>query len=326
MSGSQDSERDRRAPRSGAERTLAEDLAALRSLSSRDLPSLENLRRRPALAPAADPGGILMNTLRRLKAHPWLATGLATAVAAVVLLFIPISYQRVTGSNVTLSLAGESLAPAELQRIAGELRSILHAGPIRIEAGNNGVTLATQVDDRAWRQVGRLAVAYVKGLADRGIQGDARVTPRLETVQGTVYAAALNDIIEIRIQGEGKSDAEIAEEIQSQMAAAGVSDAEVEVHTDGNQRQIGVTIRKERGPDDPPQPDEACCPEFRISIDGHEPDPNDPNERRVEVRVQRTEGMTDEEVLAEVRRQLQEQGADCDVTMENGKIKVTPRE
>jgi hypothetical protein len=36
--------------------------------------------------------------------------------------------------------------------------------------------------------------------------------------------------------------------------------------------------------------------------------------------------MTDEDLIAEARRQLDEQGVDADVTIENGRIKITPRE
>jgi hypothetical protein len=281
------------------------------------------MQRAPGLAPGADPGGILMNTWNRLKGHPWLTTGLVAATAAIALLFIPISYQRVTGSNVTLSLAGENLGPPEIQRVAQEIRGILQAGPIRVEAGDDGFTLNTSVEDRAWKQVARLALAYTKGLAERGIQAESRVTPRFEKAQGTVYAAAFNNIVEIRIQSEGKSDAEIAAEIQSQMLAAGLTNAEVSVQSEGDHRRIEIRAEKECGPDDPPC--EESEPEFRISIDGKEPGEGDVDQRRVELRLNRTEGMTDEELLEQARQQLSEQGVDADVTMENGKVKVTPR-
>jgi hypothetical protein len=300
---------------------VAEDLAALRSVSSRDLPPWSDIERAPARTAVAAPGGILMSALRRLKSHPWLSTGLVAAAAAVALLFIPISYQRVTGSNLELAVSGDP-GSGEIRRIAGEVREIFQPASIRVAASDADVRLSVEVGDRSWKQVARLAQAYVKGLAARGIAAEARVAPRLETAHGSVYAAAAN-IIEIRIQSEGKSDAEIAAEIQSQMAAAGVPDAEVEVHTDGDRRQIGVMIRRERGPDDPPEP-EGECANFRISVDGQEP--NDPDEKRVEVRLHRTPEMTDEDLIAEARRQLDEQGVDADVTIENGRIKITPRE
>ena len=43
------------------------------------------------------------------------------------------------------------------------------------------------------------------------------------------------------------------------------------------------------------------------------------------VRVHRTEGMTDADVIAEAQRQLREQGVDADVTIENGKIQIHRR-
>ncbi len=304
------------------DQALRGDLAALRSVSVRDLPPLSSLNRAPAQAVPATPGGMIMSALRQLRARPWTATGLAAAVVAIGLLFIPISYQRLTGSQVTLAVSGEELGSPELQRIATELRGILHPGPMRVEAGDRTATISFQLDDQGWKQVARIATAYARGLAERGLEARAEVKPRVETVKGTVYAAAAQ-VITINIQSEGKSDAEIAEEIRQQMAAAGVPDAEVEVTTDGDRRQIGIRVTKERGPDDPPEPEET---EFQISVDGHTPDPNDVNERRVELRLQRTEGMTDEELLEQARQQLLEQGVDAEVVMENGRVKVIPRE
>lgn len=301
---------------------LQEDLVALRSVTARDLPPLRTPHPAPARPAGAYPGGILMSMLRQLRARPWTATGLAAAVVAIGLLFVPISYQRLTGSLVTLAVTGEELAPRELQRMATELRGILQPGPMRVEAGPTATTISFELDNPSWKEIARIAQAYARGLAERGIDARAEVRPRVETVKGTVYAAAAQ-VITINIQSEGKSDGEIADEIRQQMAAAGVPDAEVEVKTDGDRREIGIRVMRERGPDDPPEPEET---EFQINIDGHTPDPNGINERRVELRLQRTEGTTDEELLEQAREQLREQGVDADVVMENGRVKVIPRD
>ena len=241
----------------------------------------------------------------------------------MALLFVPISYQRITGTQVTLSLSGAQLSPAQLKQIAGEVRGLFPAGPLQVRAEEAGTTITTQVDDRAWKQVARLAVAYAQGLAERGIAAEAKVTPRVETVKGTVYAAA-GQLIEINIQTEGMTDDEIAAEIARQMAAAGVPDAQVQVETDGDHRRIEVQMQRTAEDEEIPALENE--PEFRISLDGRTPDPNDPDQKKLDVRVRRTAEMTDDDVIADVRRQLQEQGVDADVYYENGKLRIVPRE
>jgi len=56
-----------------------------------------------------------------------------------------------------------------------------------------------------------------------------------------------------------------------------------------------------------------------------EPVPEDAEQeaKRIEIKIRRTPDMTDEEVLADVRRQLEEQGyVGAEVTMENGSVKI----
>ena len=326
---------DRNGGKDGAQdraaRSLAGDLHALRTTTSRDLPplasTLTSAINARGQAPTALPGGILMNALHNARLRPWLATGLGTAAVALVLLFIPVSYDRLIGSELTLRFGGAEIAPGTLREIASDLRTKLGAERIRVEAdaapdGGTaiGTTITAEIPDASWRRVGQLAVDYARGLAGRGIQASPRVRPRFEKVHGNVYAA-IGNLVEIRIQTEGKSDQEIAAEIQSQLSAAGMTDAKVEVNRQDGRTQI--TIEAKKTATDAEGTGETCCPELRITLDGKEPGDPQLQTQKCEVRVKRTEGMTDQQVIDDVKRQLQEQGVnDAEVYFENGKIQI----
>jgi hypothetical protein len=310
-----------------AARVLAGDLDALRAVTARDLPlsastlvsTMTATSCARGRAPSAHPEGILMNAWRNSKNRPWLITALGTAMVALVLLFVPMSYNRLIGSELTLRLSNAEITPSAIREIASDLRAKLGAEKIRVEAdASAGLTLTAEIPDASWRRVGKLAVDYARGLADRGLQAAPRVRPHFEKVQGNVYAA-IGNLLEIRVQTEGKSDQEIAAEIRDQLLAAGMTDATVEVNRQDGHTEMRVEIQKNATGDEG-TPGE-CCPEFHITLDGKEP--GDPQTQECKVRVERTAGMTDQQVIDEVKRQLAEHGiSDAEVFFENGKIQI----
>lgn len=264
-----------------------------------------------------------MNALHNARMRPWLATALGTAAVALVLLFVPVSYDRLIGSELTLRLGSAEVAPSALREIASELRTRLGAQQIRVDAdAQNGTTLTAQIPDASWRRVGRLAIDYARGLAGRGIQASPRVRPRFEQAHGNVYAA-IGSLVEVRVRTEGKSDQEIAAEIQGQLSAAGLVDATVDVNRQDGRTEIRVEAQKTATGEES-DADGAGCPEFRITLDGQEPGAPEIQTEKCEVRVQRTEGMSDQQVIDDVKQQLQEQGvSDAEVYYEDGKLRIT---
>ena len=296
-------------------RMFADDLAALRARTARDLPPLDELTR-PATAGAL-PGGFAMNIARTLKKRPWLTTALATAAVAVILLFIPISYGRLTGNEVSLALSGPGLEGDGLHRIATEFGSTFHAQKLTVSAHPDGAVLTALIPDRSWRQVAKLTIDYARGLAGRGVTAVPTITPRVEKVRGSVYAA-MNGMIEIRVQCEGKSDSQIADDIRGQMEAAGLQNPSVEVNRNGKCTQI--QIRAER---DSSQAGEGELPDINVSLTGDAPDTATAHTVKHLIRVHRTEGMTDQQLIDDVKQQLEAQGVhNPNVTIENGQIRV----
>jgi hypothetical protein len=305
--------------RDAAERTLHEDLRALRAASLRDLPTLEQTARLSREMRAGhQPGGFLMSSFRFLRTRPWPATALAAAAIAAALLLIPVSYQKTVGHDVTLTVAAPGLDVGQIQKIAAEFKTALHAASLSVrQEDGGGPVLTARVPGRSDAALRRVADAFSRELTARGIAASARITPRTERVLGNVYAFARDNIIEIRVSSEGKTPEQVEADIRSQLEAAGIENPTVEYRREGNQTTLKVEMTRTAA-----DGADTTCPEVRVSVDGHEPGPND---HRCEVRVRRTPGMTDADVIADVQNQLQAQGIDAEVTMENGKIQIHRR-
>jgi hypothetical protein len=228
---------------------INQDLKALRVSTTRELPTMEPIvgrTRGSSRAPAAWEER-WMATIRLLKGRPWLTTAVAAAVMAVVLLVIPISYQRTAGHDVALTVAG-NLGAAQVSDVARGLGAVLGVPGVRVEARpDNGAprfAFRVSVPEKPGVNTAGLAKAYAKGLAARGIAATATATPRVERVWGTVYAYARDQVI--RISVDGKSAAALEAEIRQRLAESGVADAQVSVTDEGNHgRRISVEMKHE---------------------------------------------------------------------------------
>lgn len=305
------------ARRETLEHTLATDLEALREISARNLPSLASMTRAAMTADSRErTGGLFMTAFRGIRTRPWLATTLSAATVAVLLLF-PISYERTVGHEITVTLAAPGLGGDQLQKIVTELKKTVGAESIRVEDHGQGPILKAQAPIRSKSQAERVASAFAGSLAAMGIPAESDVTPRVERVPGNLYALASENLIQININSEGKSAEEMEQEIRAQLAAAGVEFTTVDVEKEGDNTKILLKQEVRAAAGEPV----ADPPDVRVSIDGREP--SGPDSKRVEIRVHRTEGMTDQQLIDEVKRQLDAQGVEADVTIgPDGKLQI----
>lgn len=298
------------AKRPAAER-LAEDLAAFRTETARDLPPIgETVRaaQRRIVRPTREEW--TMKVIRSLRLHPYLVTAGVTVAIALILLAIPISYTRTVGYDIRISLSEPLPDIAQLSRLAGELRKTLKTDAVTLQHTSDSAILLAQTPLRPRAGIEKTAAAFAGALSDLGYAAESAVAPRTERVSGSVYAAGLQQVIQIRVQSEGKTPDQIASEIRDQLLQAGFTSADVQVTDEGDQRQIQVKIEKEG------EPGEECCPEINISIDD-QPAGGD----RKMVRIQKTPEMTDDELRSEVERQLREQGStNPQVEVRDGRI------
>ena len=211
------------------ENPIHEDMDALRRSTQRDLPTQEETARavQARLARASREGSI-MKLFHSLGARPIVATAIGIAVVAVVLLAIPISYERTIGYEASLALP--AVDPAECERIAGEFAKLLKTSEFNFNQDvTEGTTITARVPVGSRRLVEGLAMAYTQALAARGLSARSAVVPITQRISGNVYAAAANEIIEIHVNRDGKTSGQIAEEIREQLAGAGMPDSYAEV-------------------------------------------------------------------------------------------------
>lgn len=219
------------------------DLDALASHSLRELPSLGDslttARRRHRAAPRWKE--LLMPITESASRRPWLA---AAAIAALVVLgaLCPISWQRTVGHDVALTLTGVH-DTASAQTIAQQMKAVLRADHVSVRAeqlaGVTSLMFAAYVPAGHGIDAAARAQALAAALRSRGYTAAVSATPRRQQIAGTLYAYA-RDLV-IRVETDGKTASQIESEIQSQLAAAGVTNTQVSVTDTGNRREVKVT-------------------------------------------------------------------------------------
>ncbi|MFH1679087.1 MAG: hypothetical protein ABIH26_00405 [Candidatus Eisenbacteria bacterium] len=283
------------------------DLEALRSASRRGLPafsetsrslieSIENRRKR----------GAWMGLMRGIIERPRLATVLVGGALAAVMLFVPISYERTVGHEVAFTLSGMSPGAEAVSEIAKEMKSAIGADRVGVRmavaaGGTSGAehTLTARVPDGSHGRVERLAASYAAVLAKRGAGATFSVSPVRDLVRSNVYLAAANSIINIRV-GDRSAD-EIADDIRWQLESAGVVGAEVDVSTDEGCARICVRASAEGNPE---------LPEIQCETEG------EADQKCLRLELRRTPEMTDADLIADIERQLAEQGLSGTVTLD----------
>ncbi len=264
-----------------------------------------------------------MNMFRSFQARPWPATAVFAGAVAIALLFVPISYQKTVGQDATLTLAVPGLDPSQVQKVASEFQTALHATDLSIDQDADGSSVLTaRVPSRSGTTVALAAQAFAAGLTERGFPSRAKVTPRVELALGSAYAYAWDNVVNIQVTSAGKTPAQIEAEIRDQLEAAGIEAPWVQYKKEGDHASVLMTMKKTAGGC---LDSTACCPEVNIAIDGREPGDDGSGGPRCRIRVNRTVDTTDADVIADIERQLHEQGIDADVTMEDGMPVIHPR-
>jgi hypothetical protein len=331
-------------PHGGTEDTeTARDLRALAATTTHHVPTLavaaSGARRR--LAPATWKES-LMSVIHALQNRPGPVTAAAVLALALLASFVPVSYERTTGHDVTLTVSG--LGADQVANVARQLEAVLGADGVTVQTTDPsaGFTMRAFVPARTGGSAAALARAFADDLAARGYAASAEAAPRKERVSSPIYAYAMQQVIEIRT--DGKSAAELEAEIRQRLAEAGVTDASVSVTDEaGGGRKIAVEMRH-RNPGDPASGQPAVeIPDLVLTRDGA---PLGANGCTVKIEKKRTDaGLTltvevtdagrlarveipqadtrsDAEIAAAIEAELRRAGIQARVTVTGGEIKV----
>lgn len=319
---------------------LSNDLNALREAAARDLAPLSQhvttiRSRRPGVAPARRIR--FMSPIEITKRRPWFAAAVAAVVLVVGLTVIPISYERTTGTRVTLTLAG--MSDAQLAALAGQLKAQLHADHVAATTSSGSeYQLEAFVPAAAGIDAALIAQAFAKNLSDRGYHASAVTAPVRERVSGSVYAYA-KDLV-IRVSTDGKTAAQIEAEVRQKLADAGITDAQVSVTDEAGGRKVQLSVK--RTADGKPAESESNL-SLELTKDGK---PASGPQIRVEVRKTRgadgltthlnvtqdaksasidlphSDTMTDAALAAAIESRLKAAGIQATVTVHGGEIQV----
>jgi hypothetical protein len=297
---------------------MNQDLRSLAAVTARKLPAMDETERALGEAleartrPRTQHGGF-METIRKLRVRRGSTTALGflgAAVVGVALLVVPVPYRRTVGHEVTLTLDSGNEAQARL--VSRELGRVLGAEGVRLRAeappqGSHYAVVA-RTPERSRRQVERSTQAFIQALGARHITARAAINPKTEATSGSVYAMALDQAIQIRVDFTGKSDEEIAAEVRAQLEQAGITtdevrfsrtgdEAELEVRGQDGDRQLRLVQRRKGGPG-----------ELQIDIGG--------------IDETREPGMTDEQLREKIERQLHERGLDGQVEVNGNDVRI----
>jgi hypothetical protein len=333
---------------------ISEDLVALKSVTARDVPDLQQTvnivrQRRAESDPRRwDLRRVFMAQLEAARRRPALAIGIAGLVVVLVAMVIPISYQRVTGQDVVVSLAGASLGPQEIGPIARDLKSRLGSSAVLVdaEAGDGATTwvLRSTSSQRSRTNVSREMGAFVKELGAKGVTASLQVSPHTELVKYPVAAYAWDQIIQISV--DGKSASQLESELRQKLADAGLPDAQVSV-TDAPSggHEVSVKVERQKVGDGSPAVPETPEPQIQFTKNGA------PLAGGFTVRVEKRrvdggpvtlivtvidEGKTataqvpnadttsDADVAASITSQLNQAGIEARVSVVGGRIQIDP--
>ena len=288
-----------------------------------------------------------MALLHSIRTRPKVAAAVLGALAILLASVVPVSYQRVTGQDVALTLAGKEIGAQDLRTVAQDLKGLLGSGAVMVdasaEAGSSQYVLRTTSTKRAGPEVQHAAVEFARGLAAKGYSASVAVTPHRERVRYPAVAYAFDQII--RISVDGKSAAALEAEIRDKLAQAGVPDAQVSV-TDhpGGGRDIRLNVERQHvgdvgvAPEPMPQVvlekngaplegGEGFAVKFqKKKINGATTLAVEvtANGKSAKVEVANSDTMSDAAITDAVSSQLRQAGIDARVTVTNGKIEIEP--
>ena len=254
------------------ESRLDRDLAALKTLSAREVPdvktTIDAARRR-----GREPWKLrreLMALIHSVRTRPAVAAAVLGVLVVLVAMVVPVSYERVVGQDIALTLTGKGIGAQEVRSVAGDFKNLVGGGSVAVEAvaeeGAPQYVLRATSSKRGGAEVQRAAAEFARSLASKGYSASVRVAPHRERVTSPAMAYALDQII--RISVDGKVASQLEAEIKSRLAEAGVPDAQVSVtdHPDGG-RDIKLKVEREHVGDPgtvPPEP----MPQLILTKDG----------------------------------------------------------
>ena len=288
-----------------------------------------------------------MAMLQSIRTRPAVAAAVLGALVILVASVVPVSYERVTGHDVALTLGGKGIGNQDVRSIAQGFKSFLGSGNVMVEAtaseGAPQYVLRATSTKRAGADVQQAAGEFARQLAAKGYSASVQVAPHRERVTYPAMAYALDQMI--RISVDGKTAAVLEAEIRSRLAEAGVPDAHVSVTDSPKGREVRLNVEREHVGDPstvPPEP----LPQLVLTKDGAPLAGREglsvkvqkkkingataltvdvtAKNKSAKVEVPNSDTMSDAALTDAISSQLRQAGIDVRVKVTNGKIEIEP--
>lgn len=332
-----------RNPEDESMNAIDRDMAAFRKVTEQDVPELSHVARAVRNRQSRSEERALMKLFRD---HPFMAPAVMTLAVLFLVMFLPVSFNRTVGQDVSLKLSGAALDEARVKALATELKSQLGAENVEVHAeatqGAPSFEFRAFVASKSDEQARWVLDAFHRAFTEQGLQVATSLSPRVERVSGTVAAYAADRVI--RINTQGKTAAQIESEIHSALADAGLSDVQVSV-TDRPEGGREVRIEAQREATEPGQEIEE--PQLVLEGEGQEADAQtlrvkvkhlkddaglftlvvdvQSQDHSATVTIPNADSMNDSAIASEIKSQLFSAGIDADVEVSSGKIDIRPR-
>jgi len=204
---------------------------------------------------------------------PLWATAAGVAVLAAVLV-CPVPYTRTVGYELTVTNAAGRVAKV---RVAGKNAAFAERRAAELRTHGAAVVVAA----------------------------------RTERVWGSVYAMAKDKLLDVHVDlSDGKTDAEVADDIRNQLAAGGWTADDVQVQRSGDSSSVELSAEDADG---------RKMKVVRKASGG--------NEKSLDFQVgglddEREPGMTDAQLRDKILQQLKARGLDADVVVDGNRIEI----
>jgi hypothetical protein len=200
-----------------------------------------------------------------------LSVGVLAVAVALAILVCPVPYSHQRGFDLTITRAD-------------------HVAKIHLRGNDRG---------RADARAAKLAHG-----------GTTTLAPHIERIWGSVYAMAEEKLLHVDIDMQGKTDAQVEDEITAQLAAAGWTAGDVQVQRSGDKSSISIEADNE---------DENGHHIMFVTKGGDHVQVDS-------LDIQPEPGMTDEQLRQKILDQMKTRGMtdgrDVNVTVENGKVSI----
>ena len=229
-----------------AESMLENALTKARELPDTETTPFRILQARVTAQNELSKGGLMKIFQNKVSAHPKFRAGLAIFMAVVIFaVLIPMPYQTTVGYEVKFTGPDKNSTESisELSKALDAIGYSQVAINTSLADSEINYTISNLATLQAAKEVSATIDAISRKIDEISKKMPTEISPVFGTANASLLAQAGKRLLDIEVEGKGKTDEQIEAEIRAKLAAEGVTNGKVDVKTDstGN-RNISISI------------------------------------------------------------------------------------